>query len=81
MSIIYSLVRYPKDDDYPDATTDVTAVGGQAWAELLTTPLEQLANVYPLTQQHAERVRQLTGITLDLERYEYFLEPTEDPSL
>ncbi|MBW8817042.1 MAG: hypothetical protein JF598_02115 [Streptomyces sp.] len=81
MSIIYSLVRYPKDDDSPDSTTDVTAVGGQAWAELLTTPLEQLVNVYPLTQEHAERVRQLTGITLDLETYEYFLEPAEDPSL
>ncbi|MEU9323911.1 hypothetical protein AB0D91_08840 [Streptomyces canus] len=81
MSIVYDLVRYPKDDDYPDSTTDVTTVGGQAWAELLTTPLEQLVNVYPLTQGHTERVRQLTGITLDLERYEYFLEPAEDPSL
>ncbi|MDQ0761698.1 DUF7683 domain-containing protein [Streptomyces canus] len=81
MSIVYALVRYPKDDDYPDSTTDVTAVGGQAWAELLTTPLEQLVDVYPLTQEHAERVRQFTGVTLDLERYEYFLEPEEDPSL
>ncbi|MEU0205040.1 hypothetical protein ABZ235_05485 [Streptomyces canus] len=80
MSIVYALVRYPKDDDYPDSNTDVTAVGGQAWAELLTTPLEQLVNVYPLTQEHAERVRQLTGITLDLETYDYFLEPEEDGS-
>ncbi|MFF1307052.1 hypothetical protein, partial [Streptomyces sp. NPDC058307] len=62
MSIIYSLVRYPKDDDYPDSTTDVTAVGAQAWGELLGMAPEQLANVYPLTQRHAERVRQLTGI-------------------
>ncbi|MFL5999195.1 MAG: hypothetical protein ACJ736_33725 [Streptomyces sp.] len=81
MSITYSLVRYPQDDDYPDATTDVTAVGGQAWAELMATPLDQLVHVYPLTQKHAERVRELTGITLDLEAYDYFLEPAEDPSL
>ncbi|MFE2216256.1 hypothetical protein ACFW93_30480 [Streptomyces canus] len=80
MSIVYTLVRYLKDDDYPDSTTDVTAVGGQAWAELMATPLEQLVYVYPLTQEHAERVRQLTGITLDLETYEYFLEPEEDGS-
>ncbi|WP_406217300.1 hypothetical protein [Streptomyces canus] len=81
MSIVYTLVRYPKDDDYPDSTTDVTAVGGQAWGELLGMAPEQLADVYPLTQEHAERVRQLTGITLDLETYEYHLEPEEDPSL
>ncbi|MGX1475548.1 UNVERIFIED_CONTAM: hypothetical protein RKD50_004356 [Streptomyces canus] len=81
MSIVYTLVRYPKDDDYPDSTTDVTAVGAEAWGELLGMAPEQLADVYPLTQQHADRVRQLTGIALDLGKYEYFLEPEEDPSL
>ncbi|MFE6619286.1 hypothetical protein [Streptomyces sp. NPDC057740] len=39
---------------------------------------DQLADVYPLTREHAERVRQLTGITLDLETYDYFLEPEAD---
>lgn len=80
MSIIYTITRYPKDGDSPDSSVDVTAVGGAAWAELVAIPLEELANVYPLTREHAERVRQLTGITLDLENYEYFLEPEWDPS-
>jgi len=41
-------------------------------------PPEQLADVYPLRQEHAERVQQLTGIALDLEKYEYFLEIEAD---
>ncbi|MET8078994.1 hypothetical protein [Streptomyces sp. NPDC005303] len=80
MSIVYTLVRYPQDDDCPDASTDVTAVGAEAWGELLGMAPEQLADVYPLTEQHAERVAQLTGIALDLEKYDYFLEPEEDRS-
>ncbi|MET7690903.1 hypothetical protein ABZT06_23485 [Streptomyces sp. NPDC005483] len=80
MSIFYTLSRYPKDGDSLDSTVDVTAAGGQAWADLLATPLEQLVNVYPLTREHTEQVRELTGITLDLENYEYFLEPGWDPS-
>ncbi|MEU0947356.1 hypothetical protein ABZ379_32285 [Streptomyces canus] len=47
-------------------------------AELLGIPLEQLVNADPLTQEHAERVRQLTGITLDLAKYDYFLDPSAD---
>ena len=80
MSIVYSITRYPKDGDSLDSSVDVTAVGGAAWADLVAIPLEQLADVYPLTQEHAERVRQLSGITLDLESYDYFLEPAWDPS-
>ncbi|MFF0015768.1 hypothetical protein [Streptomyces sp. NPDC005374] len=80
MSIFYILVRYPKGDDSPDSSTDVTAVGGEAWAELLGTTPEQLTDVYPLTQEHAERVRQFTGITLKPETYDYFLEPEQDLS-
>jgi hypothetical protein len=80
VSIVYTLTRYPKAADSPDSSVDVTAVGGQAWAELLSIPLEQLVDVYPLTLQHAEQVRRLTGISLDLEEYEYFLEPEQEPS-
>ncbi|MET7735628.1 hypothetical protein ABZT02_30305 [Streptomyces sp. NPDC005402] len=80
MSIVYNITRYPRDGEFPDSSVDVTAAGGAAWAELLATPLEQLVNVYPLTQEHAERVRDLTGITLDLETYDYFLEPERDGS-
>ncbi|MEU0030228.1 hypothetical protein [Streptomyces sp. NPDC006335] len=81
MSIVYTITRYPKDGDSPDLSVDVTAVGGAAWAELVRIPLEHLVNVYPLTHEHAERVRQLAGIRLDLESYEYFLEPAWDPSV
>ncbi|WP_406158425.1 hypothetical protein [Streptomyces canus] len=81
MTVYFPLTCYPKDGDQPLSSTDVTAVGAEAWGELLGMAPEQLADVYPLTQQHAERVRQLTGIRLDLERYDYFLEPEEDSSL
>lgn len=49
-------------------------IGAEAFGELLGMPPEQLADVYPLTQEHAERVEQLTGVKLDLETYDYFLE-------
>lgn len=75
MELRLPLVRYLKDEDRPDSTTDVTAVGAAAFGELLGVRPDHLVNVYPLTQEHAERVRQLTGITLDLEKYDYFLEP------
>ncbi|MGW6902907.1 MULTISPECIES: DUF7683 domain-containing protein [unclassified Streptomyces] len=78
MTVYFLVVRYLKDDDYPDSSTDVTSVGAQAFGELLGMPPEQLADVYPLTQEHAERVRQLTGIELDLGKYDYFLETEAD---
>ncbi|MFE3852481.1 hypothetical protein ACFXPN_15215 [Streptomyces griseorubiginosus] len=76
MSINFSISRYPKDSDSFDSSVDVTAVGADAWGELLGMAPEQLADVYPLTDVHAERVLRLTGIALDLETYEYFLEPS-----
>ncbi|WP_217206698.1 hypothetical protein [Streptomyces sp. AC550_RSS872] len=78
MGLRLPLVRYRKDEEWPDSITDVTAVGAEAFGELLGMPPEQLADVYPLTREHAERVRQLTGITLDLETYDYFLETEAD---
>ncbi|MEY9992245.1 hypothetical protein ABIE67_004277 [Streptomyces sp. V4I8] len=75
MELRLPLVRYLKDEDWPDSITDVTAVGAAAFGELLGERPDHLVHVYPLTQEHAERVRQLTGITLDLEKYDYFLEP------
>lgn len=77
MTVYLLVVRYLKDEDQPDHITDVTAVGAEAFGELLGLPANHLVDVYPLTRKHAERVRQLTGITLDLEKYEYFLEPEE----
>ncbi|MGN9760844.1 DUF7683 domain-containing protein [Streptomyces sp. SD31] len=74
MAVYFLVVRYPKDDDLPDSSTDVTAVGAEAFGDLLGMPPEQLTDVYPLTRAHAGHLRQLTGIALDLEKYDYFLE-------
>ncbi|MFF4589114.1 hypothetical protein [Streptomyces sp. NPDC001388] len=74
----FLLTRYGKDEDFPDLSTDVTAVGAEAFGALLGMPAEQLADVYPLKQEHAERFRLLTGVALDLEKYDYFLEPEAD---
>jgi hypothetical protein len=68
--------RYPKDDEFLDSSVDVTAVGLDVLADLVGMTPDELVGDVPLTQEHAERVRQLTGITLDLERYEYFLDPS-----
>ena len=76
MTVYFLVTCYPNDGDQPLSSTDVTADGAEAWGELLGMAPTQLTDVYPLTQKHAERVRQLTGITLDLERYEYFLDPS-----
>jgi len=78
MGLRLPIVRYRKDEDRPDSVTDVTAVGAQAFGDLLGMPPEQLADVYPLTREHAERVRRLTGIALDLDTYDYFLEVEAD---
>ncbi|MFF5183792.1 hypothetical protein ACFY30_08380 [Streptomyces sp. NPDC000345] len=74
----FLITRYLKDEESPDSSTDVTAAGAEAFGALLGMPAERLADVYPLRQEHAERFRRLTGITLDLEKYEYFLEPEAD---
>jgi hypothetical protein len=74
----FAISRYPKDGDFLDSSVDVTAVGLDALADLVGIPLAELVGDVPLTLEHAERVRQLTGITLDLETYEYFLDPSFD---
>ncbi|MFE3036276.1 hypothetical protein ACFXKY_32065 [Streptomyces canus] len=68
--------RYPKHGEFLDASVDVTAVGVDALAALVGIRPAELVGDVPLTQVHAERVRQLTGITLDLEKYDYFLDPS-----
>ncbi|WP_328748309.1 hypothetical protein OHT57_22665 [Streptomyces sp. NBC_00285] len=78
MTVYYLVTCYPKDGDQPLSSTDATAVGAEAWGELLGMAPEQLTDVYPLTKEHAERVEQLTGMTLDLGKYEYFLETEAD---
>ncbi|MEU1178200.1 hypothetical protein ABZ464_11190 [Streptomyces sp. NPDC005820] len=75
----FLITRYAKDGDFPDSSTDVTAAGAEAFAGLLGVPADHLVGVYPLTAAHAERVHRLTGVALDLEQYDYFLEPEADP--
>ncbi|MFC4505855.1 MULTISPECIES: DUF7683 domain-containing protein [Streptomyces] len=76
--MIILVTRYTKDGDFPDSTMDVTTAGAEAFADLLGVPADTLTEVYPLRQKHAERFQQLTGIPLDLEKYDYFLEPGAD---
>ncbi|MFI6441622.1 hypothetical protein [Streptomyces sp. NPDC050759] len=71
-----AISRFPKDDEFLDSSVDVTAVGVDVLADLVGIPPDELVGDVPLTQEHAERVRQLTGITLDLETYDYFLDPS-----
>jgi len=74
----FLVTRYLKDEDSPDSSTDVTEAGADAFADLLRIPADQLADVYPLKEEQAERFRELTGIALDLGKYEYFLETEAD---
>ncbi|MEV3910794.1 DUF7683 domain-containing protein [Streptomyces canus] len=71
-----AISRFPKDDEFLDSSVDVTAVGVDVLADLVGIPPSRLVGNVPLTEEHAERVRQLTGITLDLEKYDYFLDPS-----
>jgi hypothetical protein len=73
-----AISRFPKDDEFLDSSVDVTAVGVDVLADLVGIPPAELIGDAPLTEEHAERVRQLTGITLDLEKYDYFLDPSSD---
>jgi hypothetical protein len=73
-----AISRFPKDDEFLDSSVDVTGVGVDVLADLVGIPPAELVGDVPLTEEHAERVRQLTGITLDLEKYDYFLDPSAD---
>lgn len=76
MKLFVEVCRYPKAGEFLDSAVDVTAVGVDILADLAGIPAAEWVGNVPLTEEHAERVRQLTGITLDLEHYDYFLEPS-----
>ncbi|MFC8432895.1 hypothetical protein [Streptomyces sp. NPDC057253] len=76
MKLFVEVCRYPKVGEFLDSAVDVTAAGVDALADLVGIPAAEWVGVVPLTQDHAERVRELTGITLDLANYDYFLEPS-----
>ena len=70
----FLLARYAKDEDTPESVIDVSSADADALADLLEVPTERFTDVYPLKPQHADAFRQLTGIQLDLDRFDYFLE-------
>ncbi|MGY5007550.1 DUF7683 domain-containing protein [Streptomyces sp. 900105755] len=74
----YLVARYAKDEDTPETVTDVSPVGADAFAELLAVPADRLTDVYPLRPEHADGLHRLTGVALDLDRFEYFLEAEAD---
>ncbi|KOG34000.1 DUF7683 domain-containing protein [Streptomyces resistomycificus] len=74
----FAISRFPKDEDFLESSIDVTSVGADAFSDLVGIPPTELIGDVPLTREHAERILQLTGITLDLEKYDYFLDPTAD---
>lgn len=76
MNLFIEVCRYPKDGEFLDSSVDVTSVGVDVLADLAGFPAAEWVGCVPLTKDHAERVRELTGITLDLETYDYFLEPS-----
>ncbi|MFE9022075.1 hypothetical protein ACFYNL_26430 [Streptomyces sp. NPDC007808] len=74
----FLVTRYAKADDTPDAETDVSSVDAEAFARLLGIPVSRLADVYPLKPEHSAGLRELTGMDLDLDRFDYFLEVAAD---
>lgn len=70
----FLVARYAKDEDTPESVIDVSSVDADALAELLEVPAGRFTDVYPLKPQHADVFRRLTGIQLDLDRFDYFLE-------
>jgi hypothetical protein len=74
----FLVARYAKDEDTPESVTDVSFVGAGALAELLGVPAARFTDVYPLMSQHADGLRRLTGMKLDLDRFDHFLEVEAD---
>lgn len=74
----FLVARYSQDEDTPQSVTDVSSVGADAFAGLLEIPAARLTDVYPLRREHADGFRRLTGVTLDLDRFVYFLEAEAD---
>ncbi|MFF4363873.1 hypothetical protein [Streptomyces sp. NPDC001604] len=74
----FLVTRYARDEDTPQSVTDVSSVGAEAFARLLEVPAARLTDVYPLQRQHADGFQRLTGVTLDLESFAYFLEVEAD---
>ncbi|MFH8746595.1 hypothetical protein ACH4GK_14640 [Streptomyces rimosus] len=65
------------DSDFPEREMDVTRIGLQAAAELVDIPVGRFADVYPLSEEQVDALRELTGETFHPGSYEYFIEAVE----
>lgn len=74
----YVIERYRKGEDRPKWETDVTAVGSRSLAELFACPHDRFVDVYAVRPRHAEGLAALTGLSLDLGEFDYFLSVTAD---
>ncbi|MFF2133448.1 hypothetical protein ACFVW1_50640 [Streptomyces olivochromogenes] len=74
----FVVARYEKDADSPDSVTDLSTVDVNAVSAMLGVPAGELTDVYPLEKPHGSELRRLTGVGLDLDHYEYFLEVLAD---
>ncbi|WP_371661640.1 hypothetical protein [Streptomyces sp. NBC_00280] len=74
----FLISRYANGADTPDSVADVFALSVDDASELLGIPPARITDVYPLKGAQADAFRRLTGIGLDLDRYEYFLEAEAD---
>jgi hypothetical protein len=74
----FVVARYEKDADSPDSVTDLSTVDVNAVSAMLGVPAAELTDVYPLEKPHRRELQRLTGVGLDLEHHEYFLEVLAD---
>ncbi|RNL71515.1 hypothetical protein [Streptomyces sp. I6] len=77
--VSFRIARYRRDEDFTDDRWDVTHLGERTLAEVfhITHP-DHLGDTYRVTEEQAAKLAPLTGLTFDLETYEYYLEPTAD---
>ncbi|MGW1757154.1 DUF7683 domain-containing protein [Streptomyces mirabilis] len=74
----FVVARYEKDADSPDSVTDLSTLDVNAVSAMLGVPAAELTDVYPLEKPHGSELQRLTGVGLDLDHYEYFLEVLAD---
>ncbi|MGG8408212.1 DUF7683 domain-containing protein [Streptomyces sp. 12297] len=77
--MIFLIARYDKDADFTDDRWDITHLGAPALREVFAlAPGDDIGDVHRIAPEHVPALTGLTGITFDLDTYEYFLEPEAD---
>ncbi|MEV0371712.1 hypothetical protein AB0I10_18090 [Streptomyces sp. NPDC050636] len=72
------VTTYRKDSDFPEDETDVSGIGVEVAASIVGIPADRFLDGYLLDESQAATLGKLTGITFDLDSYEYFLEAEAD---